>query len=80
MYKMSKQITKQKWVLGYRLRYKKTLDAPNRIVVWDMRKNIEYTTDKFSFEICKIEMSFGNSIKQEKYCGAKVILEVYIKE
>ena len=77
---MSKQITKQTWVLGYRLRYKKTLEAPNRIVVWDVRKNLEFITDKFSFEDCKIEMSYENSIKQEKLCGAKVILEVYVRE
>jgi hypothetical protein len=67
------------WVLAYRLRYKKTLEAPNRIVVWDVRKDIEYTTDRFSFKDCKIEMSYENGIKQEKWCGAKVILEVYVR-
>lgn len=77
---MSKQILKQKWILAYRLRYKKTLKAPNRLVVWDVRKNYEYETDRFELEGCKIVMAYGNSIKQEKLCGAKLILEVYIQE
>jgi len=77
---MSNQILKTKWVLAYRLRYKKTLKAPNRLVVWDVRENYEYETDHFELEGCKIVMSYGNSIKQEKACGAKLILEVYIKE
>ena len=63
--------------LRYRLRYKKTLPEPNRIVVWDVEKNEEYTTDKFEFKGCTIKMAYGNSVKQEKTCGAKVILEVW---
>lgn len=77
---MSKQITKPKWVLAYRLRYKKTLTAPNRLVVWDVREDYEYETDKFELVNCKIVMAYGNSIKQEKVCGAKLILEVYVRE
>ena len=80
MTKMSNQILKTKWVLAYRLRYKKTLKAPNRLVVWDVRENHEYETDHFELEGCKIVMAYGNSIKQEKSCGAKLILEVYVKE
>lgn len=77
---MSKQITKPKWTLAYRLRYKKTLPEPNRLVVWDVRKGTEYETDSFELEGCKIVMKYGNSIKQEKQCGAKLILEVYIQD
>lgn len=77
---MSKQVLKAKWVLAYRLRYKKTLTPPNRLVVWDVRENYEYETDHFELEGCKIVMAYGNSIKQEKACGAKLILEVYVKE
>ena len=69
-----------KWILAYRLRYKKTLKEPNRLVVWDVRKGIEYETDSFELEGCKIVMKYGNSIKQEKQCGAKLILEVYIPD
>mgnify|MGYP006083728877 CR=1 FL=1 len=65
------------WVLAFRLRYKKTLEAPNRLVVWDMENDTEYETDKFEMEDCKIVVAYGNQIKQEKWCGAKMILEVY---
>ena len=75
---VQKKITK--WILAYRLRYKKTLPEPNRLVVWDVRKGIEYNTDSFELEGCKIVMKYGNSIKQEKQCGAKLILEVYIQD
>ena len=75
---VQKKITK--WILAYRLRYKKTLEEPNRLVVWDVRKGIEYNTDSFELEGCKIVMKYGNSIKQEKQCGAKLILEVYIPD
>jgi len=50
------------------------------LVVWDVRENYEYETDKFELVNCKIVMAYGNSIKQEKACGAKLILEVYQKE
>jgi hypothetical protein len=75
---VQKKITK--WILAYRLRYKKTLPEPNRLVVWDVRKEVEYETDSFELEGCKIVMKYGNSIKQEKQCGAKLILEVYIQD
>jgi len=64
--------------LRFRLRYKKTLKPPNRIVVWDVEKNKEYTTDRFELNDCTIKMAYENSIEQEKLCGAKVILEVWI--
>ena len=63
--------------LLYRIRYKKTLPEPKRIVVWDVENNREYVTDKFHMENCTVEMSYGNSIQQEKRCGAKVILEIF---
>lgn len=63
--------------LLYRIRYKKTLQEPKRIVVWDVENNREYVTDKFHMENCTVEMSYGNSIQQEKRCGAKVILEIF---
>jgi hypothetical protein len=44
------------------------------------RRGIEYETDSFELEGCKIVMKYGNSIKQEKQCGAKLILEVYIQD
>ena len=65
------------WTLTHRLRYKKTLEAPNRLVVWDMKDGSEYETDRFEMEDCKIVVAYGNQIKQEKWCGAKMILEVY---
>ena len=52
--------------LLYRIRYKKTLQEPKRIVVWDVENNREYVTDKFHMENCTVEMSYGNSIQQEK--------------
>ena len=64
----------------FRLRYNKNLPEPNRLVVWDVKNDKEYTTSHFELDGCKIVMAYGNSIKQEKLCGAKLILEVYIKE
>ncbi len=63
--------------LLYRLRYKKTLEAPKKIVVWDVRNNKEYITSKFEMKGVNIKMKYGNSQKQEKVCGAMVILEVW---
>ena len=52
------------WTLTHRLRYKKTLEAPNRLVVWDMKDGSEYETDRFEMEDCKIVVAYGNQIKQ----------------
>lgn len=65
----------------FRIRYKKTLKNTGKpIVVWDMKKDIEYTTDSFELSNCSIRMYFGNSIKQEKACGATTILEVFTSQ
>ena len=60
----------------FRLRYNKNLPEPNRLVVWDVKNDREYTTSHFDLTGCRISMFYGNSIKQEKACGAKFILEV----
>ena len=64
----------------FRIRYKKTLPEPKRLVVWDTKKNKEYITDKFELKNCDIKMVYGNSKAQELLCGAKAILEVYKNE
>ena len=61
----------------FRLRYNRNLPEPNRLVVWDVKNNKEYTTSHFDLTGCRISMFYGNSIKQEKRCGAKLILEVW---
>ena len=73
-------MTEEKRDPDYRIRYKKTLHEPKRLVVWDMKKNEEYITDKFELKNCDIRMVFGNSKAQELKCKAKAILEVYKNE
>ena len=65
---MSNQILKTKWVLAYRLRYKKTLKAPNRLVVWDVRENYEYETDKFELVNCKIGLWKLYKARESMWC------------
>jgi len=76
---MSVQKLKPKWIRAYRLHYKKTLTAPNRIVVHDLRKGTVYTTDHFDLENCKITMAWENAVSDAKRCGAKVELNVWVK-
>lgn len=64
----------------YRLRYNKNKPPPNRLIVWDVKNNKEYATDRFTLDNCTINMFYGNSKAQEKACGAKLILEVYKNE
>ena len=61
----------------FRLRYKKTAPEPNRLIVWDCVKNIEYATDRFELDNCNIRMHYGNAKSQEIKCGARMILEIY---
>ena len=35
---------------------------------------------EFELENCKIKIKYENSIKQEKQCGAKMIIEIYVRE
>lgn len=65
----------------YRIRYNKNLKSTGKpIIIWDVKKEIEYTTDCFELDNCKIQIVFGNSIKQEKACGATTILKVWANE
>ena len=61
----------------FRLRYNRNAPEPNRLIVWDIKNNKEYKTSHFDLDNCRISMYYGNSIKQEKTCGAKLILEVW---
>tara|TARA_R100000406_G_C3023422_1_gene101140 strand:- start:22 stop:243 length:222 start_codon:yes stop_codon:yes gene_type:complete len=61
----------------FRIRYKKTLPEPNRLVVWDVNQGTEYECSSFELKNCDIKMIYGNSKAQEIQCGAKAILEVY---
>jgi hypothetical protein len=62
----------------FRIRYKKTLKQSGKpIVVWDVKNNVEYTTDSFELDNCSIKVIFGNAIGPEKTCGATTILEVF---
>jgi hypothetical protein len=62
----------------FRIRYKKTLKKTGSpIIVWDLEKDSEYNCSSFELKNCSIRMYFGNSIKQEKQCGATTILEVW---
>ena len=63
----------------FRLRYNRNAPEPNRLIVWDIKNNKEYKTSHFDLDNCRISMYYGNSIKQEKTCGAKLILEVWKK-
>lgn len=71
---------KPKWVLRYRARYNRWLKEPNRLIVWDVKENVETHMSKFELENCKIKIQYGNSIKQEKACKAKMIIEIYLRE
>jgi hypothetical protein len=35
---------------------------------------------EFELDNCKIKIKYENSIKQEKQCGAKMIIEIYVKD
>jgi len=79
--KQSKEISDEmNWVLAYRARYNRWLKEPNRLVVWDVRNNVEKQMSKFELDNCKIKIKYGNSIKQEKECGAKMIIEIYVRK
>ena len=71
---------KPEWVLAYRARYNRWLKEPNRLVVWDVRNNVEKQLSEFELENCKIKIKYENSIKQEKQCGAKMIIEIYVRK
>ena len=78
--KQSKEIWDEvNWVLAYRARYNRWLKEPNRLVVWDVRNNVEKQMSEFELENCKIKIKYENSIKQEKQCGAKMIIEIYVR-
>ena len=71
---------KPEWILAYRARYNRWLKEPNRLVVWDVRNNVEKQMSDFELENCKIKIKYENSIKQEKQCGAKMIIEIYVRK
>lgn len=65
----------------FRIRYKKTLKGTGSpIIVWDTKENAEYACSSFELKNCDVKMYYGNSIKQEKACGATTILEVWRNE
>tara|TARA_B110001454_G_C12471284_1_gene330462 strand:+ start:113 stop:454 length:342 start_codon:yes stop_codon:yes gene_type:complete len=68
------------WVLRYRARYNRWLQEPNRLIVWDMQTNKEKQLSLFELENCKIRIKYENSIKQEKVCKAKMIIEIYVRD
>lgn len=62
----------------FRIRYKKTLKSTGSpIIVWDTNEGVEYACSSFELKNCDVKMYYGNSIKQEKACGATTILEVW---
>ena len=78
--KNKKKKESKEWVLAYRARYNRWLKEPNRLVVWDVRNNIEKQMSEFELDNCRIKIKYENSIKQEKQCGAKMIIEIYVRE
>lgn len=64
---------------AFKVYYCKSLKSTGQpIVVQDMEKNSEYSTDKIEFKNVNVKMTFNNADGKAKNRGATTILEIYL--
>jgi len=59
-----------------RIYYKKTLEEPNKLIVYDEETGETIITNKFTQDNCTVNVEYGNSQGAEKRCGAKAVMWV----